>query len=101
MSLGLKTARGVLIYSKRRRKRCSCKSDAVVGFFAASLLINLARRTIECRTATLDDAFDLTVTASSRAGLALAIVSGKHFLKIAEFAIRLPMIAQRRTTGSH
>jgi len=49
----------------------------------------------------LDDTFDAAVAALSHAGLALAIVSGKHFLKIAEFAIRLPMVAQRRTTGSH
>jgi hypothetical protein len=49
----------------------------------------------------LNDAFYGAVAASSHAGLTLAIVSGKRFLKIAEFSIRLPMIAQRRTAGSH
>ena len=37
----------------------------------------------------------------SQAWFALAIVNRKHFLKIAEFAIRLPVVAQRRTAGSH
>src|SRR5262249_24916422 len=63
--------------------------------------INLARRTIESRTSALNDAFYCAVAASSPAGFTLTIVSGKHFLKIAKFPIRLPMIAQRRTAGSH
>jgi len=41
------------------------------------------------------------VAASSHAGLSLAIVSGKLFLKIPEFAIRLHVVAQGRTAGSH
>jgi len=49
----------------------------------------------------LNDAFYCAVTASSHTGLTLTIVSGKHLLKMAEFPIRLSMIAQRRTTGFH
>jgi hypothetical protein len=55
--------------------------------------LRLARRTIESRPSALNDALDAAVAAGPHASLAGAIVSGKHFLEIAEFAIGLSMIA--------
>jgi len=56
---------------------------------------DLANGTIERGTPALHDALYPAAAARSGARFARAIVNGKDFLKIAEFAISLPIIAQR------
>ena len=59
----------------------------------------LARRTRKRRTPALDDAGDRPVAAAARAGGAFAVVDGEGMLEIAELAVGLTVVAQRRAAG--
>src|SRR6202035_1430951 len=65
----------------------------------ASLPLTLALGAEECRAAGLDDTAHPLGTGTARARLALLAVNRPAMLEIAEFAVGLDIVAQRRAAG--
>src|SRR5580704_3634802 len=79
-----------------------CRSTRTVfscGSLMGGLLSALLFGAKECRAARLNDAAHALGARATRAGLALAAIDRPAMLEIAELAVGLDIIAQRRTAG--